>query len=294
MRVAVLFHTCLAVLAASLFLQGLPGAGPSRLLAQATTIGRPFSGNAGNQFEYLDFIVAEDRSLSGTLINIAPHPRRDVEVEITAIGLESRAPVWSVKQRFSEIPLNGSVQIYAMYGRFTAEPGAFTFKITEATAPLPEPSPPPPGDSSPPSDGGQQGGETPTRNFCSSIFSDAGDYVLEGTGTCESVGFPLTAGQVRFEVARKGGAPISVVLMDNEKQQVATLATNSTYRNLKASAAIAQPLRYRLQVTHDGKWVVRIIAPGLSDLGGRTGPGGDAPPTSPRDIQGKRFELIVE
>ncbi|AGW14898.1 hypothetical protein [Megalodesulfovibrio gigas] len=263
---------------------------PVRAHAQGTTIGRPFSGDAGNQFEYLQFIVAEDRTLTGAIINNAPRPRRDVEVQVTAIGLESRAPVWSFKQRFSEIPPNGRVEIRAAYGRFTAEPGAFTFKFTEAAAPPPVQAPPPPdAQPGPP----VSDGESPTRNFCSAIFSERGEYVLEGTGPCESVAFPLEPGLVRFEVSRKGGDPISVELRDNEKQLVATLATNSTYRNLKASSKINQALRYRLQVTHDGKWTVRVSGTGLRDFGSRPSDD-DASPAEPREPQGKRFELTLE
>ena len=257
--------------------------------AQGTTIGRPFSGDAGSEFEYLQFIVAEDRTLTGALINNAPRPRRDVEVEVTAIGLESRAPVWSFRQRFSEIPPSGRVEIRAAYGRFTAEPGAFTFRFTEATPPPAQTPPPAEAQPAPPA----QDGDSPTRNFCSVIFSERGEYVLEGTGSCESVAFPLDPGLVRFEISRKGGDPISVELRDNEKQLVATLATNSTYRNLKASSKIAQSLRYRLQVTHDGRWAVRVSGTGLRDFGDRPS-SDDASPAGPRDPQGKRFELTLE
>ncbi len=263
---------------------------PPQAMAQASTIGRPFAGDAGSQFRYTNFVVSESRTLTGTLTNTSDRPRRDVVIVITAIGLESRAPVWNVTKRFSQISAGDSVSIDASYGRFTAPPGAFSFEITEASAPPPPPAPDPEEEETD-DPGGIDDDEYPTTNACSSIRTVRGRYVLEGTGTCDTVGFPLDAGRVDFKITRRGSGAIVVDLLDNEKQQVATVANESSYFNTRGSVKILTDIRYRLKVVHDGKWVITISGKGIANLGQEKGGGNDSQRRPRRE---DRIKIILE
>lgn len=297
----------LTLLAAGLVLaaQPFPAMAQADQEKKATTIGRPFSGDAGSSFSY-ELLVSEDRNLSGAIVNNADKPRRDVTVEITAVGLESRAPVWSVKLRLGEIAPGGRAEVRATYGRFTAEPGAFTFKFTEAAAPKVE-APPQPG--AQPGEGGSadggssggsggDGGAQETKNACSSIVFGKNAYTIEGTGVCTSVGFPLEAGQTRFEIVRRGDKPIAVDLVDKENQLITTLTSNSTYYTNRAQATLTAEMRYKLKVVGEGKWTVKVSGsnvPTISVDGQEDKPAKpDAARSEPAQPGGKRFELKIE
>lgn len=135
------------------------------------------------------------------------------------------------------------------------------------------------------------------RNVCSSVYTENGSYVIEGSDNCDTVSFPLEPGTARFEITRKGSGPIAATLLDNEKQPVAPLSSGSTYRTTKATAKIPQALRYRLQIAHAGKWTIRISGEGVQDLGGPSesaSGGGPAASGTSREAPAKRFEIILE
>lgn len=264
---------------------------PGTAWAQATTFGRPFSGDAGSEFRYQDFVVGEDRTLRGELINEAARPRRDVEVVITAIGLQSRAPVWSTKKRFSQISPGDRVSIQDSYGRFTAAPGAFTFEFTESDTP---PPPPEPEVAAPGTGSNETIGEIkPTKNACSNIRNVRGRFILEGEGVCNTVSIPLRPGEVDVKITRKGRDPIVVTLIDEDSEAETGLANEADYYNTRATTTIAAKSWYKMKVDHQGEWEITLSGRGLGTLNDNSNSQGASTRRQSDDDEG-RIRIILE
>jgi hypothetical protein len=231
-----------------------------------------FSGEAGGGFRYEDFDLTEDRELQGVIVNSSNESRRNVRVTITAIGEESGAPLWSTDLILGNMGPGERKRVSAEYGRFTADPGSFTFAFTHEGEIEPQPEEIP--EEAPRDEPEDATGDDPDapvtlaeRNACSSIEDSLRGREITGTGECTSVPFRLGEGTARFSLLYSPNDPITVQLLNKEGQPLEFLFEQLTYTTGSKRISVTEEGVYSLQVLAEGEWSMRIQQAGAQAPG---------------------------
>lgn len=218
-----------------------------------------FSGDAGGGFRYEDFELTQDRDLTGFFVNTRDVSRRNVRVTITAIGEESGAPLWSTRLNLGNMSPGERKPVTASYGRYTADPGSFSFEFSEEggvepqTPPGEEPEPGPPGEEEP-----QAPDQLQERNACSSIEGTLHGREISGSGECSTVQFNLVKGSARFALRYTPTDPITVQLLNKDGKPLEFLFEQLTYSTGSKRLDVKEEGPYSLQVLAQGDWSIRI------------------------------------
>ncbi|MFW5734324.1 MAG: hypothetical protein ACOCWR_04610, partial [Oceanidesulfovibrio sp.] len=161
------------------------------LCSRAATPAAAYSGDAGSGFRYEEFELTDDRELTGFIVNSRNTIRRNVRVTITAIGEASGAPLWSTRLNLGTMSPGERKPLNAAYGRFTADPGSFTFEFTEERQPEPQQ---PEAETEAPEEPQAEEAPLQDENACSSIENTLRGKEVLGNGECTSVPFTLAKG----------------------------------------------------------------------------------------------------
>ncbi len=220
-----------------------------------------FSGDAGGDFRYEEFKLTAERDLTGFIVNTKNSNRRNVRVTITAIGEESGAPLWSTRLNLGNMGPGERKPVNASYGRFTANPGSFTFEFTEEGTAAMQPQEDEP--AAEPEDDEQAEESTPPgtlqdRNACSSIEDTLRGKEISGSGECTSVSFKLFEGSARFSLYYTPSDPITVQLLNEDGKPLEFLFEQLTYSTGSKRLDVQEEGIYSLQVLAGGDWSIRI------------------------------------
>ncbi|TVM19447.1 hypothetical protein DPQ33_03555 [Oceanidesulfovibrio indonesiensis] len=243
-----------------------------------------FSGDAGGGFRYEGFELTADRNLAGFIVNTENRTRRNVRVTITAIGEESGAPLWSTRQNLGTMSPGERKPIDASYGRFTADPGSFTFEFTEEGAVEMQPQDEEPeANADDTNEEGAPSGALQERNACSRIENTLRGKEVSGSGECGTVSFKLFEGSARFSVYYTPSDPITVQLLNEDGKPLDFLFELLTYSTGSKRIDVEEEGVYSLQVLAAGEWSVRI----QQQNGDQTGDNGTQRPARRFDMDSK-------